>query len=102
MQVRLEEKGYKVVTAKDGVETLEKVRSERPDLLILDVRMPRMDGDEVYMTLHGDDKTRHLPIFILTGLRTESEIESNPEENTFAKPVDFDSLFSHIRQTLGE
>lgn len=102
MQVRLEEKGYQVITAKDGEEALEKTRELKPDLLILDVRMPKMDGDDVYLTLRSFTETRRLPIFMLTGLRTESEIEENHEENIFAKPVNFDALFSRIKTTLGE
>ena len=102
MQVRLEERGYSVITAKDGLEALEQTRRHSPDLLILDVRMPKMDGDEVYMTLRADEKTKELPIIMLTGLRSQSEIEENQEKNTFAKPVDFEQLFSRIKQILGE
>ncbi len=102
MQVKLEGKGYQVLTAKDGEEALEKVKKEKPDLLILDVRMPKLDGDQVYMTLRSNPDTKKLPILMLTGLRTESEIEAGHEENIFAKPVDFDKLFVKIRQLLGE
>ena len=102
VQVRLESKGYSVITAKDGEESLAKVRSEKPDLLLLDVRMPKMDGDEVYMTLHSQPETKALPILMLTGLRTDAEIDANHEENIFAKPVDFERLFGKIKQILGE
>ena len=102
MKIRLEEKGYSIVTAHDGEETLEKVRSEKPDLLILDVRMPKMDGDEVYMMLHSTTETKQLPILMLTGLRSAEEIRAEHEENVFAKPVDFEKLFAKIKQLIGE
>ncbi len=102
VQVRLESKGYSVITAKDGEEALEKVQSSKPDLLILDVRMPKLDGDQVYMTLHSKPETKNLPILMLTGLRTENEIDANHEENIFAKPVDFERLLAKIKQVLGE
>ncbi len=102
MQLKLEEKGYSVVTAKDGEETLELVKTAKPDLLILDVRMPKLDGDQVYMTLHSQPETRALPILMLTGLRSDEEIEASHEENIFAKPVHFEKLFGKIKQILGE
>jgi len=102
MQLKLEEKGYAVVTAGDGEETLEKVKSSKPDLLILDVRMPKLDGDQVYMTLHSQAETKKLPILMMTGLRTDEEIQTEHEENIFAKPVNFEKLFSKIKQILGE
>ena len=102
MQVKLETKGYSVVTAKDGEEALEKVKSAKPDLVILDVRMPKLDGDQVYMTLHSKPETKALPILMITGLRTDAEIDAGHEENIFAKPVDFERLFSKIKQILGE
>jgi len=62
----LEIEGYKLVTALDGYEGLRKVREEKPDLLILDVTLPGMDGFEVCRYLRADSNTAHLPIIILT------------------------------------
>lgn len=102
VQLKLQEKGYSVMTARDGQEVLEMVKAARPDLLILDVCMPKMDGDQVYMTLHSQPQTRNLPILMLTALRSDEEIEEGHEENIFAKPVHFDRLFAKIKQILGE
>lgn len=101
LKVRLEEKGYSVSTAKDGEEALAKARSEKPDLLISDVRMPKMEGDDVYMALRSDPATQNMPILMITGLRTDKEIEADGEENMFAKPVDFNRLLERIQQLLG-
>ena len=102
VKVMLEDKGYSVIQAGDGEEALEKTFLEKPDLLILDVNMPRVDGDEVYMTLHSKPETKKLPILMLTGLRSEKEIDASQDENMFAKPVKFEKLFARMKQILGE
>ena len=102
VKVMLESKGYSVIQAADGQEALEKTRLEKPDLLILDVTMPKLDGDEVYMTLRSDPATKKLPILTLTGLRSDKEIEAAQDENMFAKPVQFEKLFFRMKEILGE
>ena len=59
-------KGYAVVTAASGADALEVVERERPDLVLLDVMMPRMDGWQVLEQLLEDDATREIPIIFLT------------------------------------
>ncbi|MBC7286757.1 MAG: response regulator, partial [Armatimonadetes bacterium] len=56
VQITLEKAGYDVVTAYDGVEALEKVEQENPDMIVLDVMMPRMDGFEVLQRLQADPR----------------------------------------------
>lgn len=60
--------GYKVTTAFDGESALTQVIKERPDIILLDMAMPRMDGVKVLKTLKGDDKTKDIPVIILTNL----------------------------------
>ncbi len=62
----LESSGYNIVTAGDGIEALEKVEDEGPDLIILDVMMPKMNGLEVCRRLKNNDKTRPIPVVMLT------------------------------------
>lgn len=64
----LESKSYDVTAAYDGQEGLEKVKTEDPSLIILDVMMPEMDGYEVCASLKADPKYRHIPILLLTGV----------------------------------
>ena len=98
----LKARGYAVYTAKNGEEALEKARAVVPDLIVLDVRMPVMEGDEAAMHLKGDEATKHIPILILTGLRTEKEIAENHEENIFAKPVQIQQFLDKIKSFIGE
>jgi len=68
----LEAEGYQVRTARDGVECLEMIREEVPDLLILDLLMPRKDGFAVVRELRENPKYRKLPILILTAVREDA------------------------------
>src|SRR5436190_16405886 len=66
LQVNFEMEGYAVITASDGLEGLEMARQERPDAIVLDVMMPKMDGLEVARTLKADESTRSIPILLLS------------------------------------
>lgn len=69
----LEREGYQVSTAKDGEEALEKARRESPDLILLDLMLPKMDGLEVCRQLKAQPKTAHLPIIMLTAKTQEAD-----------------------------
>jgi two-component system sensor histidine kinase/response regulator len=66
MQKKLEREGMAVLTARNGPECLEVVRRDRPDLILLDVMMPDMDGMQVCSALKADEDTRSIPIIFLT------------------------------------
>ncbi len=66
VEVNLTRAGYDVVTAYDGVEALEAVKNETPDMIVLDVMMPRMDGFEVLRRLQADPETQNIPVIMLT------------------------------------
>ncbi|MCC6445456.1 MAG: response regulator [Armatimonadetes bacterium] len=74
VQVNLQRAGYEVVTANDGKEALEKVESERPDLVVLDVMMPYMDGFEVLRNLRSNPSTRELPVIMLTAKAQDADV----------------------------
>ncbi len=67
----LEEAGYQVLTAMDGEETLRVARNEKLDLIILDIKMPKISGQEVYRRLREDTKTKDLPVVLLTAIGKE-------------------------------
>lgn len=62
----LESDGYQVVTAGSGAEALEKIEREMPDLVLLDIIMPKMDGWEVFSRIKGNPKTHDIPVIMLT------------------------------------
>jgi len=74
VQVNLEREGHQVVSAFDGKEALRKVESEKPDLIVLDVMMPHMDGFEVLKRLKSDDKTKDIPVVMLTAKAQDADV----------------------------
>jgi CheY-like chemotaxis protein len=70
----LESRGYQITGARNGLEALDRIEKERPDLMILDLLMPKMDGFAVYKRLHGSKllKDRNMPILILSSVREEA------------------------------
>jgi two-component system alkaline phosphatase synthesis response regulator PhoP len=74
VEVNLQRAGYDVVTAFDGREALEKVQSERPDLIVLDVMMPYMDGFEVLKRLKQDPVTAQIPVIMLTAKAQDADV----------------------------
>lgn len=74
VQVNLERYGYTVVTASDGREALEKIALHHPDLVVIDVMMPFMDGFEVLRRLRKDPATRELPVIMLTAKAMDSDV----------------------------
>jgi two-component system alkaline phosphatase synthesis response regulator PhoP/two-component system response regulator VicR len=74
VEVNLSRAGYDVATAYDGVEALEKVEEEEPDMIVLDVMMPRMDGFEVLKRLQADPDTADIPVIMLTAKAQDADI----------------------------
>lgn len=70
----LKQQGFEVVGAKDGVEGLEKAASEQPDLMLLDLVMPRLDGLGTLKQMKAQDKTKNIPVVILTNLSDYDKI----------------------------
>ena len=74
VEVNLTRAGYDVETAYDGVEALEKVAEDLPDMIVLDVMMPRMDGFEVLKKLQSDAKYKDIPVIMLTAKAQDADI----------------------------
>src|SRR3990172_11803439 len=74
IQVNLERAGYQVVTAFDGRDALKKVEAEKPDLVVLDVMMPHLDGFEVLKRLQANPATREIPVVMLTAKAQDGDV----------------------------
>ncbi len=74
IQVNLERQGYDVITAYNGAECLEKVASDRPDLIVLDVMMPEMTGFEVLEALKKNPDTAEIPVIMLTARAQDADV----------------------------
>ena len=73
LQIQLKARGYTVYTAADGLEALDVVEKEMPDLILLDINMPRMDGFQVVERIRADETTEFIPIVMITALRDTRE-----------------------------
>jgi two-component system alkaline phosphatase synthesis response regulator PhoP len=103
VQVNLERAGYTVVTAFDGREALEKVESEQPDLVVLDVMMPYMDGFEVLQTLRKNQSTLNLPVIMLTAKAQDADVFRSWQSGVdcyLIKPFNPLELISFVRRLL--
>lgn len=105
VQSSLKSRGYTVVAAADGEEGLNKVRSERPDLVLLDIVMPKVDGWQVLKAIRNDEDaaTRQLPVVMLTANRqTSSLVESQSQKATdyLMKPFDIETLMRFINRYI--
>jgi adenylate cyclase len=103
LQMRLEAQGYEVVTAADGVEALEKIRALRPDLVLLDVMMPKLDGIETVKRLKADPSLPFIPVILVTAKADASDVIAGLEsggDDYLTKPVDHAALSARVRAML--
>jgi len=70
----LEKKGYKVETAENGQKALDFLSDNRPDLILLDINMPELNGKDFLKIIKADDKLKNIPVFIITGISNDKEI----------------------------
>jgi len=109
----LEENGYIPLTATNGEEGLEIIKKERPDLVTLDVLMPRQSGIKMYRELRTDDSLKNIPVILLSGIArrtflrsqealTEFGSENVPEPEAYLeKPVEPEELAEMIKKVIG-
>jgi len=99
----LETNRYTVITALDGEEALAKARNEKPDLVLLDIMLPKISGFDVCRKLKIDDRYKHLPIIVITAKFQPNDIRFGEEMGADAyltKPVEFKILLGKIRELL--
>jgi CheY-like chemotaxis protein len=107
----VEGEGYTVVTASDGSKGLAAMRREKPDLVILDVQMPDMDGFEVFQEMKRDKSLKPIPVVMLTGIREKVGIGFSADEmkdymgerpnDYIEKPIDPAKLREAVNKILG-
>ena len=101
----LEVKGYKVQSAYSGQEVLNLLAKQKPDLIILDIMMPRMDGLEVLTRLKGDSNSRPIPVVLLTAKQPDEAILGGYDiwaDSYITKPFTNTQLLNVINRLIGE
>ena len=110
LELRLTDEGFEVLQAADGEEGVEQARKYSPDLILMDVMMPKMDGAEAVNVLQQDQKTKDIPVIFLTSMITKEEetsqafgIEIDTKKHQYiAKPFDTPSLVAEIHKALNK
>jgi len=103
LQMRLEAQGYEVITAADGIEALERVLEMLPDLVLLDVMMPKLDGIETVKRLKADASLPFIPVILVTAKADASDVIAGLEsggDDYLTKPVDHAALSARVRAML--
>ena len=100
LSVVLSEHGYDPVAAYDGSEGLEKIQQAKPDLIVLDVMMPKKSGFTLFKQLKKDEQYKEIPILMLTGVAGVLEDLESHKDETFEKP--YDSLREALKKKIRE
>lgn len=103
-----EDNGYRALTAMDGVEAMEKIRSERPDLVTLDITMPTKTGVTVYRDIKENEEFKNIPVLIVTGVQPEfrkfisTRRQVPPPEGYLEKPVALADVLAEVQRLIGQ
>jgi len=103
LEFRLNSLGHEILLATDGKQALALVKSERPDLVLLDVMMPVMGGIEVLCTLKEDESTKNIPVIMLSAKGQEKDVFIGLErgaDDYITKPFGFSNLVDRINKAL--
>jgi DNA-binding response OmpR family regulator len=101
---RLERSGYTVLRARDGQEALDLALEARPDLAVLDVMMPKVDGFELTRRLRAEEATRRMPIILLTARAQDADVQRGFEagaDDYIRKPFSPQELRARVQAILG-
>ena len=103
LRVRLEASGYEVVTATDGIEGLDAARSLAPDLILLDIMMPKLDGISVVRELKADPVLRTTPVILVTAKSDTRDVVEGLDaggDDYLTKPFEHAALLARVRSML--
>lgn len=103
IRIKLEFEGFEVITACNGREALERIKDFTPDLILLDVMMPQLDGYQVCRKLKADSKYKHIPVIMFTAKAQENDKlwgEECGADAYLTKPYSFDDLLKKINTFL--
>jgi CheY-like chemotaxis protein len=96
--------GYNVATAEDGREGLRRASADNPDLIVTDIQMPYVDGNEMIRRLRAQPDSKRVPIIVMTayGEETGNRAVQSGADRAFTKPVDYDLLLQAIKDLIDQ
>lgn len=108
VEFRLKKQGYEVISAGDGKEGFNLAKQEKPDLIFLDLRLPKMSGEEVCLKLKSDEELKKIPVVFLTASQVKGVADKTKEygaQGYLIKPFAPEDLFAavekHIKKEAG-
>ena len=105
LRERLEFEGFVVITAVDGEEALKKIPEEKPDLILLDIMLPEMNGYQVCRELKSNPETKTIPVVVVTAKSQESDkfwAKETGADDYLTKPFEMEELLQKIQDNLQE
>ena len=105
VEVTLESHGFEVITAWNGVEALQRVAHDQPDLVLMDVAMPILGGLEAVKIMKADMAMATIPVVLLTAMDTKADLERGWQSGTdlyLTKPINMQELVDYIKAILGK
>lgn len=97
---KLEQAGYAVITSNDGVEALRKAHEVKPDLMLLDMIMPKKNGFDVLLELKGDPETAAIPVIILSSLGQETDVERGLQIGAVDYLIKSNASFKDVKEKI--
>lgn len=104
LQQELEELDYYIITASNGQEALHQIKRHQPDLILLDLQMPVLDGFAVLAEIKGDNSLRDIPVIIVSAANDSKSIVKGIKQGAddyITKPIDADHLKQKLKEHLG-
>ncbi|WP_026380842.1 response regulator [Afifella pfennigii] len=101
----LKAKGYDTLPMRNGYEALETLKSERPDLIIMDIQLPEISGLEVTRIIKQDEELKHIPVIAVTAFAMkgdEERIRQGGCEGYLSKPISVASFIENVRSYIGD
>ncbi len=105
LTMRLKINNYEVVTAKDGYQCIQMAKEEKPDLILLDIKMPNGGGINAFETLRNNIDTKIIPVIFITSypsLEVKNQVTEMGASGFIAKPFDIEELLIKIRSLIGK
>jgi DNA-binding response OmpR family regulator len=105
VQINLQKEGYEVITASNGREALDKMAEQAPDLVVMDVMMPEMDGFEALQNMKANDATASIPVIMLTAKAQDADVFRGWQSGAdlyLTKPFNPGELITFVKRILGQ
>lgn len=104
MKLRLEAEGYQAIVAENGKEGVLKALSEKPDIILVDIMLPEMDGMEMIRVLHSNSDFKHIPMIVVSCLGRDADVKKAKDvgaEDYLVKPYAYKDLIKKIKHFVG-